>query len=430
MISGAMGIFDKIKHRINNRNNSIEIGGSVHGNINQNTTIIENPAVAVNRIKDNPEELQVTMNSISQVVMNGSKALPEGYQPVIQIKDGKAIIHSEPINEEAKKKYPQHIEGKMKISLPKGMSFSEALHRAKISQQPIDVEMTDLKMKLGKVVDPFQDEFQKKWRNSIYKIVPEELPPAQKYIIGIKGSPYRYELMLRVQPVDPDDKMFILSNGEETDFKLIIKHNFATHTTNVAYRFKASNWASVCQYLRFMKAADKGSTLYINLVDHGMDVFKTELQAPLYQDAYEDIDYNLRIAEDIVLIENQYNINYSTEIELTDGDIALIYFLANSIKGKAEGFTWDRFTVTANIHPISAEALKEEFTFQYNEIEDITILGTKICGLKVCYKMDSAFIENSDEIINLMQGNTAAEQVEIIMIPGTHGNHGERIVEM
>ena len=50
MITGAMGIFEKIKHWINNRNNSIEIGGSVHGNINQNTTIIENPAVAVNRI--------------------------------------------------------------------------------------------------------------------------------------------------------------------------------------------------------------------------------------------------------------------------------------------------------------------------------------------------------------------------------------------
>ena len=179
-----------------------------------------------------------------------------------------------------------------------------------------------------------------------------------------------------------------------------------------------------------MKAADKGSTLYINLVDHGIDVFKTELKAPLYQDAYEDIDYNLRIAEDIVLIENQYNINYSTEIELTDGDIALIYFLANSIKGKAEGLTWNRFTVTANIHSISAEALKEEFTFQYNEITDITILGTKICGLRVCYKMDSAIIENSDEIIKLMQGSTVAEQVEIIMIPGTHGNHGERIVEM
>lgn len=429
MNSGVMRLFDKWKHRKEKKKNTIEVGGSVHGNINQNTTIIENPAIAVNRIKDNPEDVKVTMTSISQGVMD-SKALPEGYQMNIQLRDGKAIIQSEPVDEEAKKKYPPHIEGIMKISLPGGMSFHEAMYRAKISQKPMDVEMVDLKKKLGEFIDPFQDEFQKEWRNSIYKIVPEELPPAQKYIVGIKGSPYHYELMLRLQPVDPDEKIFILSNEEEADFKFCLKYNYAAHITKINYRFEASSWKSVCQYLRFMKAANKGSMLYMNAVEHDMEVFKTELQAPLYQETYEDIEYNLRVAEDIVLIENQYNVSYSTKEELTESDIELIYFLANSIRGKAEGFTWDRFAVTANVHALSAEALKEEVTFRYHEIADITILGTKICGLKVCYKMDSARIENSDDIMKLMQEDMTAKQVECIMIPGTRGNHGERIVEV
>lgn len=62
----------------------------------------------------------------------------------MSMKNGKAEVHSEALADEAKRKYPQHIKGKVRIELPAGLSFREALNRARISQIPIDVEMVDL----------------------------------------------------------------------------------------------------------------------------------------------------------------------------------------------------------------------------------------------------------------------------------------------
>lgn len=68
-----------------------------NGNIYQDSIIkVENPAIAISHIKDNPEDLKITLDSISNIFLRQSKALPQGYQVVVKMKDGKADIHSEP----------------------------------------------------------------------------------------------------------------------------------------------------------------------------------------------------------------------------------------------------------------------------------------------------------------------------------------------
>lgn len=52
--------FDKIKglFRKNGKQNSIEVGTMENGNIYQDSVVkIENPAIAISHIKDNPEDL-------------------------------------------------------------------------------------------------------------------------------------------------------------------------------------------------------------------------------------------------------------------------------------------------------------------------------------------------------------------------------------
>ena len=40
---------------------------------------------------------------------------------VVNMRNGKADIHSEPVNEEAKTRFPQHIKGQAKVQMPAGM---------------------------------------------------------------------------------------------------------------------------------------------------------------------------------------------------------------------------------------------------------------------------------------------------------------------
>ena len=71
--------FDKIKglFRKNGKQNSIEVGTMENGNIYQDSVVkIENPAIAISHIKDNPEDLKITLDSISNVLLKPSKAFP------------------------------------------------------------------------------------------------------------------------------------------------------------------------------------------------------------------------------------------------------------------------------------------------------------------------------------------------------------------
>ena len=83
------GFFQK-----NRRQNNIQIDSVKNGNIYQDSIIkVENPAIAISHIKDNPEDLKITLDSISNIFLRQSKALPQGYQVVVKMKDGKVYTY-------------------------------------------------------------------------------------------------------------------------------------------------------------------------------------------------------------------------------------------------------------------------------------------------------------------------------------------------
>lgn len=412
--------------------NSIQVDRMENGNIYQDATVsvFESPAISINHIKDNPEDLKIALDSISNVLLKQSNALPQGYHPVVSMKNGKAEVHSEALTEEAKRKYPQHIKGRAKIELPAGLSFQDALKRARISQTPIDVEMVDLQKMIGDVVDPYQDQFQEEWRKSSFEIVPEELPPGMKCIIGIEDSPYQYETVMKICPVNPDDNIMVVSNEEDNlDLVLILTYHADTKATDFTYRFNGETWKSIYKFLNFMKVAVPGNTLYVRVIKENQDLFKVKLDRELFYDDYDNIDYNLELAQRLIMIENQFGIQFSTQQDISPDDMEVIYFLSNSIKGVPMGFTWENFNLSGKLHLLSSEGLREDVNLKYKEIVNITIMGKIISDLNVCVNLESARLENLEEISTLVK-EQKTEQVEIHLIPGQGGNHGTRIVEI
>ena len=425
--------FDKIKglFRKNGKQNSIEVGTMENGNIYQDSVVkIENPAIAISHVKDNPEDLKITLDSISNVLLKPSKALPQGYQVVVNMKDGKADIHSEPLNEEARERYPQKVKATAKIVIPVGMSFQEALNRARISQTPINVEMLDMQKMIGDNIDPYQEQFQKEWRESIFEIVPEELPAGMNCVIGIDGIPYRYDTVMRIQPVDPDAGIIKISNEEcSTDFVLALTYHMDTKATDFTYRFSGKSWKSIYKFLNFMKAAIPGNRLFIRVTAQNQDLFSAKLDRFLLgdEDEYNSINYNIDIAKRLLMIENQYGIQFPTDQEPSDEDIELIGFLSNSIMNKPSGFTWDNFNATANFHVIEPDGINSDARLGFKETVSITILGQKITDLLVSVELESVRIANLDSIKEAVKTHKT-EQIQISLVPGNRGNHGTRIV--
>ena len=423
--------FDKIKglFRKNGKQNSIEVGTMENGNIYQDSVVkIENPAIAISHVKDNPEDLKITLDSISNVLLKPSKALPQGYQVVVNMKAGKADIHSEPLNEEARERYPQKVKATAKIVIPAGMSFQEALNRARISQTPINVEMLDMQKMIGDNIDPYQEQFQKEWRESKFKIVPEELPAGMNCVIGIDGIPYRYNTVMRIQPVDPDAGIIKISNEEySTDFVLVLTYHVDTRATDFTYRFSGKSWKSIYKFLNFMKAAVPGNRLFVCVTEQKHDLFSVKLDRILFDDEYDNINYNIDIAKRLLMIENQYGIQFPTDQELSDEDIELIGFLSNSIMNKPSGFTWDNFNATANFHVIEPDGINSDARLEFKETVSITILGQKITDLLVSVELESVRIANLDSIKEAVKTHKT-EQIQISLVPGNRGNHGTRIV--
>ena len=288
----------------------------------------------------------------------------------------------------------------------------------------------DMQKMIGDMVDPYKDGFQEEWRKSTFKLVPGELPPGMKCVIGIEGRPYQYETVMRICPVDPDDDILRMSNeGDNLDFVLILTYHADTKATDFTYRFHGSSWKNIYKFLNFMKAAVPENSLYVRIVEKNEDLVKVKLDNILFYEDYDSIEYNLELAKRIVIIENQYGLQFSTEQDISLDDIEMIYFLSDSIMGVPMEFTWESVSLTGNLKLLSTEGLSEDANFKYKEIANITILGQTISDLNVCADFESARIENLEEISAQVKAQRV-EQIEIHLVPGRGGNHGTRIVEV
>ena len=246
-------------------------------------------------------------------------------------------------------------------------------------------------------------------------------------VIGIEGIPYRYDTVMRMQPVDPDAGIIKISNEEySTDFVLALTYHVDTRATDFTYRFSGKSWKSIYKFLNFMKAAVPGNRLFVCVTEQKQDLFSVKLDRILFDDEYDNINYNIDIAKRLLMIENQYGIQFPTDQELSDEDIELIGFLSNSIMNKPSGFTWDNFNATANFHVIEPDGINNDACLEFKETVSITILGQKITDLLVSVELESVRIANLDSIKEAVKTHKT-EQIQISLVPGNRGNHGTRI---
>ena len=457
---------------LNKKSNSINVWSFDGESIIQDSTIsnsfnshianitINAPDQAIEQVKDNPKALQASLDSIARVINEGSKALPDGYKPIVEFKDGKAEIFSVPKNKEAEEKYPQRVkvDARIKEVNTADKNINDIFRRSFIEQKPIPINVLSMQKYIGDFIDPFQREFQENWRKAYrYELVP---PPLPCYVadIGIEGCSTKYEgVVLQIQShiaeehivrFESDPEQFCADGCRGLGFRLT--YNMDTGKLDFSYCFTRPDWDSLEKYLYFMQAAVTGAELYVTDQKTKQDMFRAKLKEPLLSPDVADIDFSIQMLKNIKLIQAQYSVRFECDRDYNDEEIRLVFFIANSIRGISEEFRWNSFSVKGVLRPtetlkalcrggssiVTKEALArqlgKEIRFGYDEKARIKIGHVILEGITVHSEFESARIDNSDEIIEMCGDKLLGlqkdlPQIEMKMVPGS-SNSGKRIV--
>lgn len=469
-----VGFFSK---KTKEKQNTI-CANTVKGNIYQDAVVsnqvitnqvINDPALSVNYVKNDPEELKITMDSIARVLNASTRPLPEGYRPVVTMRNGEAEIHSEPVDESAASKNPRKTKMKFRVGKEyEGMTFHEILTRARISQKPVNIEMLDMKKMIGDMEDPYQDSFQKEWRKSTFQIVPEKLPPAIRCTMKIEGADLRYEeIMLDFQPSDPDQPVMVLSNeGSGDDMKIALQYNGESGNVKFSYHFCATSWKSLLKFYTFMKSAGAGARLILWAEDTNEEILSADLDRPLYFGDYKDLDAGIQFVKNLNLVSAQFQQEFDIGAEYDTEEIETISFLADSIRNRPTEFRWNTFTMNAMLSSVPEEIAnldeicdeiqnerdheaKDEaesttkgkmkdricdgMSLEWRETKDIRIKNVLIQDIMIHVTFDSVQFLNREEILDAMETEIASGEpvpVCIRAVPGEKGNTGREIAEI
>ena len=430
-----MGLLASLfKKNVTQKSNTINVGGSVSGSVNQGISIqnvIIDPASAVREV-ENSTDLQALLSSVAEATSRKHPLYPY-YETAVRMNGNGAAMYSKPVIEEAKEKYPMRIKGEFSVENLNGYSFQELQKRAYISQEHIKLELKNAVRMLGDEIDPYQNGIEELLR-SRFEMVPPELPGPFRVMLSVKGTTEFYDdLLMKVQPTNPDEHMLHLSNaGQDNALLFELKWYQESHDVTLNYRFKGKNWREINKFIKFMIAADKGSYLLLHNLEDNVDMLELPLNEPLYKEDRDYLKYDLELVTDIISVMDYFHININPELELSDDDKQMISLLAKSIRGEKSNFSWDSFSCQGKMKPAAMDMpVDSEFRLTFVSVIDISIQGEIIEGLTAEEELCCAKYASPSQMKEAMCKSIENDEiVKIDLIPGSEGNAATLIIKL
>lgn len=92
----------------------------------------------------------------------------------------------------------------------------------------------------------------------------------------------KYDMMMKIQPVDPDKHILCMANENDSDgLKIIIVYSLVDRKISFTYRLNFNTWSDVRKFTLFQMTALKGSVIKIETKEEKEELFKATLQEPL-----------------------------------------------------------------------------------------------------------------------------------------------------
>ena len=439
MLKRLMVMFGRTQK--NKKKNSIS-ADVVNGNIIQDSSIennyitINDPAIAIRNIGKNSEELTKYFESVSASLASQHKLYPY-YETGIQEINGKNFLYSRPLVPEAKTKYPSRIKGRFKIAdeeVAGKYSLEEMARRAYISQKSVELEPVEVIKMLGEEIDPYQDGFLEEVKNTNFRLVPEKLPEAISCTLKVDGSDLEYDMMMKMQPVDPDKHILCMANENDSDgLKIIIVYSLVYRKISFTYRLNFNTWSDVRKFTLFQMTALKGSVIKIETKEEKEELFKATLQEPLSSESIEELKGDLELIKDVILVETEFGVSFSISDGFDNDDQEMLYFLANSIRRIPQEMQWTSYNAEARLTPATEadtkDLFKPEFSIRYTEIVNIKIQQMWIKNIKISNELKCCRFANPDQAYKdfIAAQQSEDKRINIDLVPADEERKALRI---
>lgn len=402
--------------------NNIVNSNNNNGVIMQNV-VNNNPAVSILSIKS-IDELQITMDSIARAIDMIPFGLPDGYGTREVLEKGKAYIETIPLNNEARVKYPPNTKVTVDVKVPNGKTLKDVIEDAILNDKEIPASNVKAIKYIGDIIDPNQQKFQERVKNSSFTIKPHLVPEARKKVkVSILDTDSNYETFL--YPDGAKDNILSFTNKfEKEDCLLILAFNITDKSVNITYSFKPSSWESLRTYKKFISNAILGRKLQIDLIDEHTKFIESDVPQVLLDIDKTNIEDDINLYSKIINIERQYGIKFDVVNSISQEEIYWIERINRGIAGIYDEGTWDKLDAKVIVKMFPREMLDTEFRIDFIKHGTLNILNkTFNIKIKEIY-LSAKFDKTSIDEASLKEG----EEIEISMLPGEQGNKVKSIV--
>ncbi len=409
------------------------IRGNINGNVQQDVTnnyYISDPATSI-RKASNDNQIRDVLEGMAESVASKHPLAPY-YTLAVKLENNKVTLYSKEAIPEASKKYPINYKGKFTIST-EGKSFDEIIRRSKVSQKPIEIKCVDIVKMLGDTIDPYPDEILRHKEDCRFYLVPEELPPAEEYLLMIKGGEVIYDnVMLRIQPVNPDDKIFVFSNiDDKKSIGITLTYYIEEKKSTFSYSFIADTWYQVRKNIKFLMEARKGAVLQLKKKSTGESLMEYPLSKSLETESLDRLKTDLEFVEKIIKIQDRFSVTIDSQAEISKSDERCIEYLDAGIDNRTLNKRWSQMCFVSIIQPELFESEDEsETVFVYEEEIDFIIGNLEFRKIKIKNRLLGK-IENRNELKDIYNNiNLQDTPHKIVIIPSEKDNEMQIEVDL
>jgi hypothetical protein len=271
---------------------------------------------------------------------------------------GKSVPYSKPIGLDATFKYPPQIRGNFVLkNIPEGcISFSDALQYSYQFQEPIEIEIKEMKKMLGDLEDPLQDEVEaidNLTKGCKWFINPEKFPEARPCKVFFNGGGLSLDyLLLKVEKFLPDGRFIISNKAQDNSFYVSIEIDRLNDAATFSFAIREGrNNKDKLSYLRYIQQLQKDAELHIILLENNEEIMSATLNSFDYRSSFNDINLEAETLEKIVTIEDKYDLTIEIPAQFYQYDLdAINYLFAGIIAGNYTG-KWNSCSLNITLLP-------------------------------------------------------------------------------
>lgn len=413
---------------------------------NNEVTIIVTPKEMIQKLMEQGrhDEAIAELKKVHELVGQSHPFYPY-YQYKAISYGNKMVLQHEPLDKEVAKRYPLSFKGKVTINedeFETGESLEELLTRKRFSQEIIKIDMNFLETWIGeqKIENDFTLEYEAA-KDGEWVIMPGKLPPPLRVKLVLRGDKEHTiveYLEIRLTRISKKDNLMVISNEQQENSPYLLKllidlkdeqKQKQTFKGKVNFSVRKDFMGLVNPektLLKFLQYTQECDILDIVDLERQKSIFGTQDFSVDDTESLEVIDRKLAFLNELVEIEDFFDVKLRMGTEISSDDFKNIDILNSIIKKEPIKNTFEEisliFSDKKNISSFYKNTIDTKgvwITAEEREEKEIHLFGASIKNICRKLTLDNVKFANPEKLENKLKFMEEGDTVNVKFIPGT-----------